>query len=154
MWIWHIIMWNVKNSNNNILDTLRWQNKLLFVYWAIWRVIHIVCIDKASNFIRYIDRFKNSEEVYLSCNFETILANLIKKQDADAFNRIVKSAFEKYKVFHSKLYNAINRWDRNQIKKSVWSNRNMYNTFWRCQGTSAHWYIHFWVYQFLFEARE
>ena len=42
MWIWHIIMWNVKNSNNNILDTLRWQNKLLFVYWVIWRVIHIV----------------------------------------------------------------------------------------------------------------
>lgn len=33
-----------------------------------------LCIDKTSNFIRYIDRFKNSEEVYLSCNFETILA--------------------------------------------------------------------------------
>lgn len=108
----------VQNAQGNIIFVGLIQKELK---------TYTLCIDKASNFIRYIDRFKNSEEVYLSCNFETILANLIKKQDADAFNRIVKSAFEKYKVFHSKLYNAINRWDRNQIKKSVWSNRNMYN---------------------------
>ena len=88
---------------------------------------YTLCIDKTSNFIRYIDRFKSSEEVYLSCNFETILANLIQKRDEDAYDRIVKYSYTKYYRFHNNLHSALNRWDRNQYKKSVWSNKKLYD---------------------------
>ena len=107
----------VQNADGNIIFVGLIQKELK---------TYTLCIDKTSNFIRYIDRFKNSEEVYLSCNFETILANLIQKQDETAYDRIVKSAYTKYSRFHNSMYSALDRWDRNQFKKSVWSNNKLY----------------------------
>ena len=47
----------VQNANGNIIFVGLIQKELK---------TYTLCIDKTSNFIRYIDRFKNSEEVYLS----------------------------------------------------------------------------------------
>ena len=46
-------------------------------------------IDKTSNVIRYVGRYSSSEKYYLSSNFETILANLLKKNNSEEFDNVI-----------------------------------------------------------------
>ena len=83
-------------------------------------------IEKTANIVRYVGRYENSEKWYLSSNFETILANLIKKKDALTFDKTVGAAVARYQKFHSKIMNALARWDRSNQKKSVWTSWALY----------------------------
>ena len=83
-------------------------------------------IEHTANVTRYIDRYRAaSENLFLSTNFETILANILKKSPDD-FNRVTDNAIEKYSIYHKRIKGALLRWDRNSIKKSVWTNDDMY----------------------------
>ncbi len=83
-------------------------------------------IDKTSNVLRYVGRFKASEKYYLSSNFETILANLLRKIDNDSFARTVQHSLDRYKNYHEKIYNALKRWCGNGFTKNVWLSERMY----------------------------
>ena len=89
---------------------------------------YLARIEKTSNIIRYVGRYKASENLFLSSNFETILANLLQKVDEEAHERIIGNALTKYEHFHSTMASAINRWDRSTIKKGVWTNNKLYRT--------------------------
>lgn len=83
-------------------------------------------IEKTANIIRYIGRYKNSEKLFLSSNFETILANLIKKKDTDTFIHTVGAATERYEGYFRRILESIKRWDRSSNRKSVWIDPEMF----------------------------
>ena len=84
-------------------------------------------IEKTANITRYIDRYRTAcDNLFLSSNFETILANILKK--SPEFERVVGSAVGKYTNFHNKVHLSISRWDRATVKKSVWLSNDLYNT--------------------------
>lgn len=89
---------------------------------------YLARIEKTANITRYIDRYRTAcENLFLSSNFETILANILKKKNP-GFERVVGTAVERYANFHSRVKSSLSRWDRSAIKKSVWTNDNLYNS--------------------------
>lgn len=87
---------------------------------------YLARIDKASNITRYLERYRSaSENLFLSSNFETILANILKKSNPD-FSRVVGGALERYENFFLKIKASLARWDRSSAKKSVWTSDNRY----------------------------
>ncbi len=89
---------------------------------------YLARIDKSSNIMRYVGRFKASENLYLSSNFETILANLLVKKDESLHEQIVGAALKKYERQHDFVKEALNRWDRSSSKKSVWTDNYLYKS--------------------------
>jgi len=83
-------------------------------------------IEKTANIIRYVGRYEASEKFYLSSNFETILANLIKKKDEATFQKVIGGAVGHYQQFHLKIQEALVRGDRSAYPRSVWSDHNLY----------------------------
>lgn len=83
-------------------------------------------IDKTANVIRYVGRYNNSEKYYLSSNFETILANLLEKDCKGVFAGKIESALTHYEAFHSKMHNALKRWNGNKGQKNVWIQDELY----------------------------
>ncbi|MEE1136953.1 MAG: hypothetical protein U0M02_00540 [Acutalibacteraceae bacterium] len=85
-------------------------------------------IEKTANVTRYIDRYRTAcENLFLSSNFETILANILKKNVVD-FDRVVDGAISRYSNYHSKIRSVLSRWDKSAVKKSVWTNSDSYNS--------------------------
>ena len=85
-------------------------------------------IDNTGNVFRYIGRYDTAcDHLHLSSNFETILANILKKKEP-AFSQTVGTAVGKYERFHSKMQLALNRWDRSVNKKGVWTSPELYKT--------------------------
>lgn len=87
---------------------------------------YLARIEKTSNITRYLERYRTaSENLFLSSNFETILANVLKKNNPD-FGKVVGGAVEKYDNYHRKTKSALTRWDRASTKKSVWISDSLY----------------------------
>lgn len=89
---------------------------------------YLARIEKSSNIIRYVGRYKSSENLFLSSNFETILANVLQKVDERQHSRVLGNALERYKSFHSRMESSLVRWDRTQNKKSVWTDAPIYDS--------------------------
>lgn len=85
-------------------------------------------IEKTSNIIRYVGRYKASENLFLSSNFETILANLIQKKDPVAHEEIIEHSLTFYPKRYAKLHSALNRWTEKYTSKSVWTNEQMFQS--------------------------
>ena len=85
-------------------------------------------IEKTANIVRYVGRYENSEKLYLSSNFETILANLLEKDDTAGFSRATDHAIVKYERFHKKVFEALSRWDKSAQKKAVWTDFALYRS--------------------------
>lgn len=85
-------------------------------------------IEKTANITRYIDRYRTAcENLFLSSNFETILANILKKSGPE-FDRVVGNAVGHYNNYHTKIQSALSRWDRSAVKKSVWVTTDLYKS--------------------------
>lgn len=85
-------------------------------------------IEKTANITRYIDRYRTAcENLFLSSNFETILANILKKSNP-TYDRVVGTAVGRYENYHNKIRSALERWDRAAIKKSVWTSSDIYKS--------------------------
>ena len=85
-------------------------------------------ISKTSNITRYLERYRTaSENLFLSSNFETILANIIKKNNPD-FERVVGGYLKRYGGYQNRIKENINRWDKNAVKKGVWTSRDLYES--------------------------
>lgn len=90
--------------------------------------VYLTKIEKSTNMIRYVGRYKNCEKLYISANFETILANLIQVKDHEAFSRIiVNSLFGKYKEYHMRIHHDLMRWIRTANDVYIWQNEQTYN---------------------------
>lgn len=87
---------------------------------------YLARIEKTSNIMRYVGRYKASENLFLSSNYETILANLLVK--SDDYGKTVNGAVNKYDAFYRKMQAALNRWDRSALKKGVWTDYDMYSS--------------------------
>lgn len=88
---------------------------------------YLARIEKTSNIIRYLERYRTaSENLFLSSNLETILANVLQKANP-AFQHIVENFINRYGAYHSRLKSALVRWDRSSVKKSVWTEDALYN---------------------------
>lgn len=85
-------------------------------------------IEKTANIVRYVGRYENSEKLYLSSNFETILANLLAKDENAGFSRVTDHAIAKYERFHKKVFEALSRWDKSAQKKAVWTDFSLYRS--------------------------
>ena len=109
----------IQNSNGGIIFTGFLQYEL---------EVYLRVMDKESNIVRYVGRYNTaSEKLFLSSNFETILANILKKNEP-AFAKTVGTAVGKYERFHSKMQAALTRWDRSVNKKGVWTSSDLYKT--------------------------
>jgi len=109
----------VQNANGTIIFTGFMQSEL---------DTYLKRIEKTANIGRYIGRYKSSENLFLSSNFETILANVLQKIDEKKHETAIGSAISRYKDYHNKMENALNRWDKTLNKKSVWTDSGIYNT--------------------------
>jgi len=109
----------VQSANGNIIFTGFIQSDLS---------AYLSRIEKTANIVRYVGRYENSEKYYLSSNFETILANLLKKNEEAGFSRVIDSALDRYEKFHNRVFDAILRWDKSVQKKSVWTNSHLYKS--------------------------
>lgn len=85
-------------------------------------------IERTANIIRYVGRYETSEKLYLSSNFETILANLLVKKERDTFSKKIGLALDRYERFHSRIQEALKRWDRSNVKKGVWTSPDLYKS--------------------------
>ena len=110
---------SVQSANGGIIFTGFVQSEL---------DAYLARIEKTSNIMRYVGRYKTSENLFLSSNFETILANVIEKVDEKSYERILNSAFSRYDSFHSRIKSSLLRWDRSTTKKSVWTNDFLYKS--------------------------
>lgn len=88
---------------------------------------YLSTMEQTSNIVRYVGRYEAGEKYYLSSNFETILANLIKKTNTSSFNTFVTSSFNRYQNYYSKMQSAILRWNRECSKKGVWKDSVLFN---------------------------
>lgn len=105
------------------------DGKILFVGFIQSELsAYLSRIEKTSNIVRYIGRYENSEKFFLSSNFETILANLLKKKEEAGFSRVVDNAVSRYEKYYTKVFETINRWDKSAKKKSVWTSARLYNS--------------------------
>ena len=109
----------VQSANGNIIFTGFIQSDLS---------AYLSRIEKTANIVRYVGRYENSEKFYLSSNFETILANLLKKNEEAGFSRVIGNALDRYEKFHNRVFDAILRWDKTVQKKSVWTNFSLYKS--------------------------
>ena len=79
---------------------------------------------ESPNIKRYVGRYDTSDKYYLSSNLETVLANLIHKNDP---NGVMEGYIDrKYSKYHTALHTSLNRWLNDAKNKSVWSNKNLY----------------------------
>ena len=85
-------------------------------------------IDKTANVIRYVGRYSVSEKYYLSSNFETILANLLEKNNDGSFDRVIGRSLDRYGSYHEKVKNAIKRWSGSKTLKNVWESEILYRS--------------------------
>lgn len=108
---------SVQGANGKIVFTGFIQNDLS---------AYLSRIEKTANIVRYVGRYENSEKLYLSSNFETILANLLSKDEDAGFSRAVESALNRYENFHKRMFDSLNRWDKSAQKKTVWTSYAMY----------------------------
>lgn len=107
----------VQSANGNIVFVGFIQSEL---------EAYLARIEKTSNITRYIARYRTaSENLFLSSNFETILANVLKKSNPE-FNRVVGGSVGRYENYHLKIKHALTRWDRTSTKKSVWITDEVY----------------------------
>lgn len=107
----------VQNANGKIVFTGFIQSEL---------DAYLRRIEKTANINRYIERYRAAcENLFLSSNFETILANLLKKNNP-GFDNVVGSTVERYNSYHNNIHFALSRWDRSSEKKSVWTSSELY----------------------------
>lgn len=104
----------IQNANKNILFLGFIQSDLS---------AYISRVDNP-NIKRYVGRYDTSDKYYLSSNLETVLANLIYKDDP---NGVIDSYIDrKYSNYHTTLHSNLNRWLKDSKGKSVWVNKNLY----------------------------
>lgn len=105
----------IQNANKNILFIGFIQSDLS---------AYLSRVDNP-NIVRYVGRYDASDKYYLSSNLETVLANLIVKDDKTG---VLEGFIERrYKNYHNNLHTSLNRWVKDMNQKSVWSNSNLYN---------------------------
>lgn len=105
----------IQNANKNILF-------LGFIQSDLSAYISRV---ENPNIARYVGRYDRSDKYYLSSNLETVLANLIVKDDPMG---VLEGLIDrKYTNYHINLHTNLNRWLKESNQKSVWSNKNLYN---------------------------
>ncbi len=110
---------SVQNASGRILFSAFVQSEL---------DAYLARIEKTSNIMRYVGRYKASENLFLSSNFETILANLLQKSGEGKHSHVLDGALTRYERFHHNMENAISRWDRSAVKKSVWTSWTLYES--------------------------
>ncbi|MBS6022528.1 MAG: hypothetical protein KIB00_00445 [Paeniclostridium sordellii] len=104
----------IQNANKNILF-------LGFIQSDLSAYISRV---ESPNIKRYVGRYDTSDKYYLSSNLETVLANLIHKEDP---NRVIEGYIDrKYSNYHNNLHTSLSRWLKDVKDKSVWANKNLY----------------------------
>ncbi len=109
----------VQNADGKIIFVSFVQNEL---------DAYLSRIEKTSNIIRYVGRYECSQEFYLSSNFETILANLLQKKNPEKYHYIFEDTFQQHEKYYKSIENAIERWNRSSLKKSVWTMPTLYKS--------------------------
>lgn len=106
----------VQNSNGNMLFTAFIQSDLN---------AYIQRISQSTNVIRYVGRYEASDKYYLSSNFETVLANLIVKEDK--YEEVALPILNtKYDAYNRKLFSSLLRWIGESTKKTVWTREALF----------------------------
>ena len=84
---------------------------------------YLVRVDQTRNISRYIGRYDQSDKYHISSNLETVFANLIYRNDKEAFsNTIVKWQNEK-EARWNELYAQMNQW---LSLAGVWGNYTLF----------------------------
>lgn len=84
-------------------------------------------VGSSSNIERYVGRYDQSEKLYISSNFETILANLLTKKNDQSFKAIVETNVDVLNAtYNSNVHNVLLRWDKRTSSRSVWVKNDMY----------------------------
>lgn len=119
-----------ESALQQIFEAVQNSNNIMFVGFIQSDLnAYLSRIEKTSNIVRYVGRYEGSDKYYISSNFETILANLMVKRDARKFEARIGYVLEnKYKKYHLNLFENIKRWLKGASERSVWSNRELYDS--------------------------
>lgn len=88
---------------------------------------YLARIDKSSNIIRYVGRYENADKFYLSSNFETVLANLIKLDSSGKGEKLLDNYTGRYSRLFEKIFECLSRWDSDTNKKGVWREKKLFD---------------------------
>lgn len=84
---------------------------------------YLVRVDQTRNISRYIGRYDQSEKYYISSNLETVFANLIYRQNKDAFEQTIVKWQDNSETLWKDIYSKMNRW---LSLNGVWGNYDLY----------------------------
>ncbi|MFI3254048.1 MAG: hypothetical protein R3Y63_06875 [Eubacteriales bacterium] len=109
----------IQSAQGNILFVGFIQNEL---------TTYLSRMEKTSNIVRYVGRYQASENLYLSSNFETILASRIQKFNPDDFEQMMSGQISRSHHFFSKLHQHLLRWTQNSPQKGVWTEESLFSS--------------------------
>lgn len=71
---------------------------------------YLVRVDQTRNISRYIGRYDQSDKYHISSNLETVFANLIYRNNRDAFESTIVEWQKSNEMKWEELYSQMNRW--------------------------------------------
>lgn len=84
---------------------------------------YLVRVDQTRNISRYIGRYDQSDKYHVSSNLETVFANLIDRNDKDAFTRIIVKWQRDTEEQWETTYSLMNKW---LSLTGVWGNYELF----------------------------
>lgn len=71
---------------------------------------YLLRVDQRRNLSRYIGRYDESEKFHISSNLETVFANLIARNSADAFKEKIVNRLDEREENWKSIYDNLNQW--------------------------------------------
>lgn len=84
---------------------------------------YLVRVDQTRNISRYIGRYDQSDKYHVSSNLETVFANLIDRNDKDAFTHIIVKWQRDAEEQWESIYSLMNKW---LSLTGVWGNYELF----------------------------
>lgn len=84
---------------------------------------YLVRVDQTRNISRYIGRYDQSDKYHISSNLETVFANLIYRNDKEAFSNTIVKWQNENEARWNELYTQMNQW---LSLAGVWGNYTLF----------------------------
>lgn len=96
-----------------------------FIQFELNAYVQRISYEYKNEILRYITRYQSANKVYLSINLETLIANLIHKQDANKIDSLFNNESAREKSI--KISESINKWFPQSRNHGLWNNPEQFH---------------------------
>ncbi|MBA7513048.1 hypothetical protein ES705_05057 [subsurface metagenome] len=96
-----------------------------FIQFELNAYVQRISSEFKNDILRYITRYQLASKVYLSINLETLIANLIHKQDIDKINSWFNNELAREKSI--KISESINKWFPQSRNHKLWNTHEQFH---------------------------